>query len=90
MSPILEFATSASFLILGVALALSVYRLAQGPLLPDRVAALDLIGITVIAAIAVWCVRTASALWLDLTTVLALLLFLSTVAFARYLERRSL
>ncbi|GBD27290.1 Na(+)/H(+) antiporter subunit F [bacterium HR30] len=72
---------------LSIAVLLSVVRLALGPSFPDRVVALDLmttigVGIVTVAALA-W---EQTALF-DVATVLALVSFLATVAFARYVER---
>ena len=73
------------------ALSLSVLmvfvRLVIGPSLADRVVALDLlttIGISVVAAHAV---ATGQDVFLDVAILLALIAFLSTVAFANYVER---
>ncbi|MCX8073695.1 MAG: monovalent cation/H+ antiporter complex subunit F [Candidatus Binatia bacterium] len=73
--------------LLSVAVLLTVVRLALGPSFPDRVVALDLlttigVGIVTAAALA-W----QQAALFDVATVLALVSFLATVAFARYVER---
>lgn len=78
-----------AFAMLILALFLSFLRLARGPSLPDRVVALDLITVTVAGILAVDTIETGRAVFLDAAIVLALLSFLATVAFARYLERRS-
>jgi multicomponent Na+:H+ antiporter subunit F len=72
---------------LSLAVLLAVVRLAAGPSFPDRVVALDLI-----TTIGVGVVTAAALAWeqsvlLDVATVLALVSFLATVAFARYVER---
>ncbi len=78
----------ATFLLLAAAMALTVIRLLRGPSLPDRVVALDLLGFIVAGMI------TAAALFadqpglLDIVLVFTILGFFSTVAFARYLEKR--
>ena len=72
---------------LSVALLLAFARLARGPSLPDRVVALDLIAMIVVGMIAVHLIQTRQPLLLDGAIALALIAFLSTVAFARYLER---
>ncbi len=63
-------------------------RLARGPSLPDRVVALDLMGTLGVGFIAVYAVVTGQAVLLDVAIVLAMILFLGTVAFAHYLDRR--
>jgi multicomponent Na+:H+ antiporter subunit F len=77
------------FAILGVALFLAFIRLVRGPTLPDRVVALDLITILAVAIITLYAIATNERILLDAAIVLALVTFLSTVAFARYIERRS-
>jgi len=77
------------FVILGVALFLAFIRLVRGPTLPDRVVALDLMTILAVAIITLYALATNERILLDTAIVLALISFLGTVAFARYVERRS-
>ena len=77
------------FAALGVALCLAFVRLVRGPTLPDRVVALDLITVLTVAIIALYAIATDERVLLDAAIVLALMAFLGTVAFARYLERRA-
>jgi len=72
-----------------VAFALGFVRLARGPSLPDRVVALDLIAVISAAFMSVYAVETGQAVFLDAAIVLALIVFLGTVAFAQYIERRA-
>jgi multicomponent Na+:H+ antiporter subunit F len=74
---------------LGVALFLAFLRLVRGPTLPDRVVALDLITVLVVAIIVLYAIATDEHVLLDAAIVLALIAFLGTVAFARYIERRA-
>jgi multicomponent Na+:H+ antiporter subunit F len=85
----LSFAAATSALtMLSVALLLAFVRLARGPSLPDRVVALDLVSILAAAIAATYAVAAAQAVFLDVAIVLALISFLGTVAFARYVERQ--
>ena len=72
----------------GIALFLAFIRLVRGPSLPDRVVALDLIGLLAVGMIATYDIMTEQPILLDAATVLALVAFLGTVAFAQYVERR--
>lgn len=63
-------------------------RLLLGPSAPDRVVSLDLITVLLIAITSLLALRLDNAAYLDLGLVLALIGFLATVAFARYIERR--
>ena len=73
--------------VLGLALLLTLVRLAKGPTIADRVVALDLLGTLGISVVAVAALATGNAVYLDVAIVLALLAFLGTVAFAAYRER---
>jgi multicomponent Na+:H+ antiporter subunit F len=73
--------------VLSLSVLMVFVRLVIGPSLADRVVALDLlttIGISVVAAHAV---ATGQDVFLDVAILLALIAFLSTVAFANYVER---
>ena len=80
--------TSFIFGVLVLAMFLAFIRLVRGPSLPDRVVALDLITVQIAAMLAVDTVATGQSVFLDAAIVLALIAFLGTVAFARYLERK--
>ena len=83
----LEIVTVLSLGMLALALFLALVRLARGPSLPDRVVALDLMGAIVVGMIAVYSVATDNPEFLDAGIVLALIAFLSTVAFAKFIEK---
>jgi len=76
------------FALLAGALVLAFVRLARGPSLPDRVVALDLIAMIIAGMIAAVSVAMRQSLLIDALVVLAIVSFLGTIAFARYLERR--
>jgi multicomponent Na+:H+ antiporter subunit F len=81
--------TVIAFAMLSAALVLAFLRLARGPTLPDRVVALDLISALAVGLIGVYSIETDQRVLLEAAIVLALISFLGTVAFARYLERRA-
>ncbi len=81
--------SSIVLIILSISLILAFIRLVRGPSLPDRVIALDLATTMAIGIIAVFAMQNNQAVFLDVALILALLSFLSTVAFAYYIERRS-
>jgi multicomponent Na+:H+ antiporter subunit F len=74
--------------LLGLPLLLGFIRLLVGPSLPDRVVALDFMAAVAVAVAGVWAIATDNPVFLDVAMVLALITFVGTVAFARYLERR--
>lgn len=69
------------------ALALAVWRLVRGPTLPDRVLALDTLYVNSIALLVLLGIRDDTQLYFEAALVVALLGFVSTVAFAKYLDR---
>lgn len=84
----MEWAVGLSMAMVGLSMILTFVRLVRGPSLADRVVALDLMGVLVVGMITAYDVGTDQPVLLDTATVLALVAFLGTVAFARYLERR--
>lgn len=64
------------------------WRLMKGPTATDRIVALDMLGILMVAFAGVFAVSAGETAFLDVALALALVAFLGTVAFARYLERR--
>jgi len=86
----IDLASQFGLIVLGLALIVTVARIVTGPTLPDRVLALDLLTVLGLGFIAVLAVRTGFYLYLDIAIALALLGFLATVAFARYIWRRAL
>ena len=90
MTPLQEFALFwivLPLLVLGVIFAF--IRLLQGPALPSRVIALDMMAVLGIGIIVVYAVVSNQPVFIDVAAVLALVSFLGTVAFAAYVERRS-
>ena len=59
----------------------------MGPTLPDRVVAIDLIGVLIVGVIVVTAAATGDQTFLDVAIVIALISFVGTVAYARYVER---
>jgi multicomponent Na+:H+ antiporter subunit F len=86
---ILASVESVVFVMIGASVLLTFMRLARGPSLSDRVIALDLIAVLAVGLIAMVAFAARQPVFLDAAIVLALVAFLGTVAFARYLERRA-
>lgn len=74
--------------VLIIAVVLSFIRLVRGPSLPDRVVALDLMSTLGIGVIAAYAIASEQAIYLDVASILALISFLGTIAFAYYIEKR--
>jgi multisubunit Na+/H+ antiporter MnhF subunit len=83
----LDTVTHVALVTLGMALLIAVVRLVRGPTLPDRIVAMDLIGVLVIALIVVLGASTGVRATLDAAIVIALIGFVGTVAYATYVQR---
>ena len=73
--------------ICAVALFAGFARLAIGPTLADRVVALDLITMILVVILTLFSLSVDNGAYLDAAIALALVAFLATVAFARYIDR---
>ncbi len=74
------------FSLMGLGLFFCMIRFIKGPTLSDRVVSLDTINIIVISVIALLSVVFNSELYLDIAIIYAILAFLETVLFAKYVE----
>ena len=83
----IEFSTQFTLITLGAALLTAVMRLVRGPTLPDRVVAMDLIGVLAVGLIVVLAASTRVRATLDAAIVIALVAFVATVAYGTYVER---
>ena len=83
----LEIVTPVVLATLGAALLITFIRLAKGPTLPDRIVAMDLMGVLVVGLIVVLAASTGVRETLDAAIVIALIGFVATVAYATYVEK---
>jgi multicomponent Na+:H+ antiporter subunit F len=83
----LEHVTAYTLATLGVSLLIALLRLIKGPTLPDRIVAMDLIGVLVVGLIVVLAASTGVEATLDAALVIALIGFVGTIAYATYVER---
>ncbi|ABM62794.1 monovalent cation/H+ antiporter complex subunit F [Halorhodospira halophila] len=83
----LGIAVTLVFAMLSASLVLAFVRLAKGPMLPNRVVALELIASILVGFIGAYAIHTGVDDFIDVAIVLALLAFMAAVGFARYLEK---
>jgi multicomponent Na+:H+ antiporter subunit F len=76
-----------SLVFLSFAIFATIYRLVVGPTGPDRVQALDALGINLIAGVAIFSVLLRSTGFFEVILLIGILSFIGTIAFARYIER---
>jgi multicomponent Na+:H+ antiporter subunit F len=76
-----------SLLAVSISMVGLVYRVIVGPTTPDRVVALDALGINLIAIIALVSMVLRSHSFLEVILLLGILAFIGTVAFSKFLEK---
>lgn len=73
--------------ILLLAMFFMLYRVVKGPTTPDRVIALDSIGIALISVVALLSILLDTTMFFEVILLLSILAFIGTVAFSKFLER---
>ncbi len=72
-------------IVLAAALVVSAWRLLRGPTLADRVVALEVASAVMIAILLVAAVREQEPTFVDIALLVALVSFVTTLAFSRYI-----
>jgi multicomponent Na+:H+ antiporter subunit F len=83
----MEALSIVTLVMLGAATLLCFIRLLRGPTLADRVVSIDLIGVLIVGLMVVASSVTREVAFLDVAMVLALVSFVGTISYARYIER---
>ena len=83
----IAYALGFGFAALGLALALNLWRLVRGPGLADRILALDTMVINVIGLIVLAGIDSGSGTAFEAALLLAMVGFVGTVAYAKFLLR---
>ncbi|OMP67792.1 Na(+)/H(+) antiporter subunit F1 [Domibacillus epiphyticus] len=76
-----------TLVLLAIAMLGLVYRLVKGPTTPDRVVALDAMGVNLVSIAAVLSMILKTSNFLDIILLIGIMAFLGTVAFAKFLEK---
>ncbi|OES46507.1 Na(+)/H(+) antiporter subunit F1 [Domibacillus iocasae] len=83
----IETVLQLSLLLLAVAMIGLIYRLVKGPTIPDRVIALDAMGVNLVSITAVLSMLLGTSNYLDVILLIGILAFIGTIAFAKFLEK---
>nr|WP_324257331.1 K+/H+ antiporter subunit F [Cellvibrio fontiphilus] len=83
----LTTAINIALFMLGLAIALNLWRLIIGPSLPDRILALDTMYINAIAMLVLFGIYEGSMLYFEAALLIAVMGFVGTVALSKYLLR---
>lgn len=87
MNIVIEVTIILCIIIMALSLAGLIYRMIKGPSLHDRVVALDTFGIMLMGMIALIATMIGTVHYIVVILLVGILAFLSTLAFAKYLER---
>ncbi len=83
----LELVLRISLLLVSFSMLGFIYRVIKGPSIPDRIIALDAIGINLVAIVAIVSILLKTSAFLEVILLLGILAFIGTVAFSKFLEK---
>jgi multicomponent Na+:H+ antiporter subunit F len=83
---LLPIVTQISIVFLSLSMFFLLIRLVKGPSMADRVVALDTIGINLIGFIGLLMIMQNTILYAEALLIIAILAFISTLSFAKFLE----
>ena len=83
MSEILQISVLISSVLLIAAMAITVYKILSQSSNLEKVVALEVLANTLVGIIALWALQQNLKLFIDITIAIALIMFLSTVAYLK-------
>lgn len=83
----IEMILTISLVLFMVAMAIVFIRVIIGPSMPDRVVAMDTIGVILLSSIAVISILLNTLAFLEAILIIGILAFLSTIALSKFIER---
>ena len=87
MSLVLNWSIIAAQILLGLAMACALYRILRGPRAQDRVLGFDSLYVNGMLLLLTFGIKSGGTLYFEAALIIALLGFVSTVAFAKFLLR---
>src|SRR5699024_12607930 len=76
-----------SLILFGISIAITFTRIIIGPSFPDRVLALDVIGVNLVSAMAILALIYDATTFFDFILVLGILASIGTIVYSRFFER---
>jgi multicomponent K+:H+ antiporter subunit F len=83
----LEWSIIVAQILLGLAMACATYRMLRGPRAQDRVVGFDSLYVNAMLLLVAFGIQSGTTLYFEAALIVALLGFVSTVAFAKFLLR---
>ncbi|MBD3109030.1 Na(+)/H(+) antiporter subunit F1 [Bacillus sp. AGMB 02131] len=82
-----NFVITFALVLISLSMLALIYRVIKGPSIPDRVIALDALGVNLIAVIALISIVLDTYAFLEVILLLGILAFIGTVSMAKFLEK---
>lgn len=82
-----NFIITFALVLISLSMLALIYRVIKGPSIPDRVIALDALGVNLIAVIALISIVLDTYAFLEVILLLGILAFIGTVGMAKFLEK---
>ena len=76
-----------SIVLVTLSMIVIIYRLVKGPDASDRVISLDTIGVWLISLVGLFSIMVETSFFLEIILLLAILSFIGTVAFSKFIEK---
>ncbi|MDQ0339579.1 multicomponent Na+:H+ antiporter subunit F [Caldalkalibacillus uzonensis] len=76
-----------ALMIIAASILISLYRVIRGPSMPDRIIAVDTIGINIIGMVAIISMMLETQAFLEIILLIGILAFIGTISYAKFLER---
>lgn len=83
----IEIAIHISLACMAISMVGLIYRVIKGPSMPDRIIALDAMGVNLAAIVALTSIALKTHAFLEVILLIGILAFIGTVAFSKYLEK---
>ncbi|ASV68492.1 Na(+)/H(+) antiporter subunit F1 [Cytobacillus sp. FSL W7-1323] len=83
----IQTAVTIAIICLALSMLALVYRIIKGPTLPDRIVALDAVGVNIVGIVALICIKVDTTAYVEFILLFGILAFIGTVAFSKYLEK---
>ncbi|NRP22985.1 Na(+)/H(+) antiporter subunit F [Ensifer adhaerens] len=77
----------AAQIMIGLAMAFAAYRMVKGPRAQDRILGLDTLYINAMLMLLTFGIRTANSIYFESALIVALIGFVSSIAFGKFLMR---
>lgn len=87
MNSLLDWIIFLSLCFAALSILATIYRLVKGPTASERIQALDVLSINIIAGIAIFSVSLRTTTFFEVILLIGILSFIGTIAFARFIER---